>query len=118
MQELILFLLTFGLLFTIYELFIVSNAKKNLKKKKDNKQPIEVKYLIYKYKFDLGKIKYNGLLHVCAFVTSFDVSMIVSLAMIFDSTLWQMITIGILIFPVILISYHVVYLIYKKKGLI
>lgn len=118
MQEVILFLLTFLIIFVIYEIVVVARAKKNLKKKKDNKQPMEVKYLMYKYKFDLKKINYKRLLHVCAAVSSIDMALIVSVSMIFDSYMFQLITAVVLIVPVILISYHFVYLIYKKKGLI
>ena len=118
MQEIILFILTFLIIFVVYESFIVTKAKKNLKKKKDNKQLMEVKYLVYKYKFDLKKIDYKKLLHVCAVVSSIDMALIVSVSMIFESYLFQLITAVLLLVPVILISYHIVYLIYKKKGLI
>ena len=118
MQEIILFILTFLIIFVVYESFIVTKAKKNLKKKKDNKQLMEVKYLVYKYKFDLKKIDYKKLLHVCAVVSSIDMALIVSISMIFESYLFQLITAVLLLVPVILISYHIVYLIYKKKGLI
>lgn len=118
MQEIILFLISFVFIFFIYELFVVSRAKKNEKKKKDNKQPMEVKYLMAKYNFDLKKIDYHKLLHVCAVVSSFDMALIVSISMIFDSYMFQLLLVLILVVPVILISYHLVYLVYKKKGLI
>ena len=118
MKEIILFLMSFIFIFIIYELFIVTKAKKNEKKKKENKQPVEVKYLINKYKFDMKKINYHELLHTCALVSSFDMALIVSISMIFDSYLFQLIMVLILVVPVILISYHFVYLVYKKRGLI
>ena len=118
MQEFILFILSFLFILVIYELFIVAKAKKNEKKKKDSKQPIEVKFLITKYKFDLKKIDYHKLLHVCAVVSSFDMALIVTLAMLFENYLLQLLIVLVLVFPVILISYHFVYLVYKKRGLI
>ena len=118
MQEFILFILSFLFILVIYELFIVAKAKKNEKKKKDSKQPIEVKFLITKYKFDLKKIDYHKLLHVCAVVSSFDMALIVTLAMLFENYLLQLLIVFVLVFPVILISYHFVYLVYKKRGLI
>lgn len=118
MQQLILFLLSFVFILVVYEIFIVSKAKKNEKSKKENKQPAEVKYLISKYKFNLKKVNYHELLHVCAVVSSFDMALIVSLAHIFENGLLQMLVILVLVVPVILISYHIVYLIYKKRGLI
>lgn len=118
MQEVILFFMSFIFIFIIYEIFVVHRARKNEKKKKDNKQPMEVKYLIYKYKFNLKKINYHKLLHVCAVVSSLDMALIVSLSMIFDSYMLQLIVVLVLVVPVILFSYHLVYLVYKKKGLI
>ena len=118
MQEVILFIISFVFILIIYEILIVAKAKKNEKKKKDNKQPMEVKYLVAKYKFNLKKVDYHKLLHVCALVSSFDIALIVSLAMIFDSYLLQLIVAIVLVVPAILFSYHLVYLIYKKKGLI
>lgn len=118
MQEFVLFLLTYLFVFIIYEIFIVRRAIKNEKKKKDNKQPMEIKFLINKYKFDLKKINYHKLLHVMAVVSSFDISLIVSLSLLTDNFVLQMIIILVLVVPVILVSYHLVYLIYKKKGLI
>ena len=118
MQEIILFILSFLFILVIYEIFIVAKAKKNEKKKKDNKQPAEVKYLISKYNFDLKKVNYHKLLHVCALVSSFDMALIVTLAMLFDNYLLQLLVIVVLVIPVIIVSYHLVYLGYKKKGLI
>lgn len=118
MQEFVLFLLTYLFVFIIYEIFIVRRAIKNEKKKKDNKQPMEIKFLINKYKFDLKKINYHKLLHLMALVSSFDISFIVSLSLLTDNFILQMIIILVLVVPVILLSYHLVYLIYKKKGLI
>ena len=118
MRELILFLMSFVFIFIIYEIIIVGKAKKNEKKKKENKQPMEVKYLVARYNFDLRKIDYNKLLHVVALVSSFDMALIVSIAMIFDSYMVQLLIMIVLVVPIILISYHIVYLVYKKKGLI
>lgn len=118
MQEIILFLLSYIFIFIIYEIFVVARAKKNEKKKKDDKQPMEVKYLVNKYKFNLKKINYHKLLHVVALVSSFDIALIVSLAMLTDNYFLEIIIILVLVVPVILISYHLVYLVYKKRGLI
>lgn len=118
MQQLILFLLSFLFILVIYEIFIVSKAKKNEKKKIENKQPVEVKYLMAKYKLNLKKINYHELLHVCALVSSLDMALIVSLAHLFENSFLQILLILVLVVPVILVSYHIVYLVYKKRGLI
>ena len=118
MQELILFIMSYVVILIAYELLIVNRAKKHEKKKKDNKEPIEVKFLVTKYKFNLKKLDYHKLLHVCAFVSSFDMALIVTLSMLFENGLIQMLVVLLLVVPVILISYHIVYLVYKKRGLI
>ena len=118
MEEFIMFLLSYLFIFIIYEIFIVSKAKKNEKKKKDNKQPMEVKYLVNKYKLDLKKINYHTLLHVVALVSSFDIAFIVSMAMLTSNYFLKLLIVLVLVVPVILISYHLVYLVYKKRGLI
>ena len=118
MQEVILFILSFLFILVIYEIFIVSKAKSNEKKNKENKCPTEIKYLVSKYNFDLKKIDYHKLLHVCALVSSFDMALIVSLSMLVDNYLLQLLIVVILVIPVILVSYHLVYLCYKRKGLI
>ncbi len=118
MEDLILFLFSFIFVFIIYELFIVRKAKKNEKKKKENKQPIEVKYLMFRYKFDLKKIDYYKLLHVVALVSSFDIAFIVSISMLTNIFWLQILIVLALVVPVILVSYHLVYLVYKKRGLI
>ena len=109
LQELILFVLCYILVLVIYEIFIVNRAKK----KKAKKYPMEVKYLIARYRLDMPQ-----LLQIVALVSSFDISLIVTLASILDTYLWQMIIVIILVFPVIFVSYHFVGKFYKKKGMI
>ncbi len=123
MQELILFILTYLFVFIIYEIFIVRRTlkrekKKGKKKDKETKMPVEIKYLVNKYKFDIKKVNYYKLLHIMAAVSSFDISFIVSLSLLTKNFILQMLIILVLVVPVILISYHIVYLVYKKKGLI
>lgn len=113
LQELILFVLCYILVLVIYEIFIVNRAKK----KKAKKYPMEVKYLIARYRLDMKKVDYPQLLQIVALVSSFDISLIVTLASILDTYLWQMIIVIILVFPVIFVSYHFVGNFYKKKGM-
>jgi lysophospholipid acyltransferase (LPLAT)-like uncharacterized protein len=123
MEEFILFLLSFLLMLIIYELFIVRTAKKrrankkNSKKYKD-KEVTEIKYLIWKYKLDISKVNYNQLLQIVAITSSFDISVVVSIIMIINN-FWLEILVGFIsTLVLILISYHLVYLFYKKKGMI
>lgn len=115
MEEAILFLLCFIFVFIMYQLFLIRPSKK---KKRKDKELLEIKYLVAKYNIDLDKIKYNQLLQICAITSSFDISVCVSLIFLFNNLLMELIfgfiSIGILIF----ISYHLVYLFYKRKGMI
>ncbi len=112
LEDFILFLLCFFLILLVYEVFIVRKAKKEKTKK-----PIEVKYLITRYHLDMKKVDYLQLLQIVALVSSFDISFIVSISVILDSYLWQIIAALVLVLPVILVSYHLVGVVYKKKGM-
>ncbi len=111
-EELVLFLLCFFLVLLVYEIFIVCKAKK-----KKDKRPMEVKYLITRYHLNMRKVDYPQLLQIVALVSSFDISLIVSIVLVLDSYLWQILAALILVLPVILVSYHFVGMFYKKKGM-
>ena len=119
MEELILFILTYVFVFVIYQIFIISPAKKRKKNNvKTDKELFEVKYLVSKYKLDLDKISYNQLIQICALISSFDISIAVGVMTLFNNFLLQMLLGFTTIFILIFISYHMVYLFYKKKGMI
>ena len=117
LEELVLFLMCFVLVLIIYEIFVVKKAKKNADSK-DKKYPVEVKLLIDKYNLDMKKINYNQLLQIVAIVSSFDIALIVSAVMIFEGYILQLIGSIVIVIPVVLVSYHLVGLFYKKKGMI
>ncbi len=112
--ELILFLISFVLVFLLYQIFIVRRAKS----KKNPKEPFEVTYLVSKYKLDLKKVNYKNLLRVISIVSSFDIALVVSIIVLLKSFILEIIVGFISILVIILVSYHLVYLIYKKKGMI
>ena len=114
MEELILFLLSFIFIFILYQLFVIPRAKR----KQKIKQPVEVFYLVHRYHLDLDKIKYNQLLQIVAFVSSFDIAMIVSVVLNFSNLFLEVVIGFVLTFVIILLSYHIVYLFYKRKGMI
>ena len=114
MKEFILFVLSYLVIFLGYQLFVVRPAKKHKKKK----QPTEIKYLVSKYNLDMKKVEYNQLLQIVALVSSFDIALVCSLIMIPTNFLLRLLVglFGVVI--TILVSYHLVYLFYKKKGMI
>jgi len=124
MEEVILFILCYLVVLIFYELFIVRRAKNSRdekaksKRKRGVKEPVEVLYLKNRYNLDMEKIEYNQLLQIIALVSSFDISLIVSVMSLIPNFIIK-ITVGfILIFLMVYISYYFVYLFYKKKGMI
>ena len=122
MREVILFILSFLLVLVLYEFLIVRRAKKRIDKKtkqeKMAKEPLEVTYLKTRYKLDMEKIDYSKLLQVIAFTSSFDIALIVSVIAYLNNFILEIILGFFLTIGIILLSYHLIYLFYKKKGMI
>ena len=112
--RLILFVFSFILVFLLYRLIIIRRTKR----KKNPKEPLEVVYLVGRYKLDLDKINYKKLLNVISIVSSFDIALVVSIILLFKNFYLEVIVGFISTLIIILISYHLVYLVYKKKGMI
>ena len=104
MEEVVLFLITYVLVFLMYQIFIVSKAKRN-KDKKNKKEPLEILYLKKMYKkLDFKKIPYNQLLQLIALISSFDISVIVTIVVHINNFLLE-----------ILVGFFgIIILIYKK----
>ena len=119
MKEFILFVLTFIFVLMIYEIFVVSKTKKRKAKGEDNgKEPIEIVYLIKRYNLNMKKVNYNQLLQIISIVSSLDIAIVVSLIMIPKNFYLAIILGFVSCIGSILLSYHLVYLFYKKKGMI
>ena len=112
LDELVLFIMTFLLVFIIYELFLVRKAKKDKRRKK----PIEVNYLIGKYNLDINKLNYRRLLNIISVVSAFDISLVVTIVSLLNNFLFQLLVGFVLIMLLIIVSYDIVGRIYKKKG--
>lgn len=115
LRELILFSISFIVMFLIYEILIFRLSKKLLGKETEL---IEASYLEKKYKLDMKKVNYKKLRNVIAFVSSFDIALIVSIIANLNNFILEIIIGFISMVLIILISYHMVYLVYKKKGMI
>ena len=93
MEELVLFILSFILVLIVYEIFIVTPAKRRKSKrgrKSKDKEVLEVLYLVKRYRLDLEKVNYNQLLQIVAITSSLDISIICSLIIL--GVLCQIIT--------------------------
>ena len=111
-EELILFIMTFLLVFIVYEIFIVRKSKKDKRRKK----PIEVNYLINKFNLDIDNLNYKKLLNIISAVSAFDISLVVTIVSLLDNFYMQLMAGFVLIMILILVSYDIVGRIYKKKG--
>ena len=69
-------------------------------------------------KLDFDKIPYNQLLQLIAIISSFDISLIVSVIMNINNFILEIVIGFVLTIVVIVASYHLIYLFYKKKGMI
>lgn len=116
MVELLLFIFTFIFVFLIYQLFVIRRV--NNKKKKNNKEPVEIMYLEKKYNFSRKKIDYKKLYFVISVVSSLDIALIVMIICTIPSYIMGIVIGFISLFLITFCSYHIVYLIYKKKGMI
>ena len=122
MREIILFILCFIVVLTSYELFLVKPMKKYRankgKKKKQKKELVEIRYLVYKYGLDLKKVNYNQLLQIVALTSSIDITIIVTIIAAFDNYLLSLALCLVLSVPIIILSYWFVFKFYKKRGMI
>ena len=111
--EIYVFILTFIFVFIIYQLFLVRKCKKDRKRK----QPVEVQYLVNRYKLDLEKLNYKRLLNVISLISSLDIALVVTVISLWDSFLTQIIIGFISAILIILVTYSILGYFYKKKGM-
>ena len=118
MEEVILFVMTFVLLFIIYQIVFIVPQKKRVEKKGNKKELLEIRYLKSKYNLDFDKINYNQLLQLCAIISCLDMSIAVSVVSHINSLIWEIVVGLVVIFVLIFVSYYLLYLFYKKKGMV
>ena len=118
MEELLLLFMSFVLIFIFYQIFIIVPAKKKVNNKNNKKELLEVKYLENVHKVDIKKVKYEQLIQICALVSSLDISLAVTFVCMVDGLLLELLVGFLSIIVLIVVSYYLVYLFYKKKGMI
>lgn len=127
------FILTVLIVYLFYYVWIIRKYDKNGKAKvrtktkkgevielKEPKIPAEIQILIIKYRLDMSKINYRGLLKVVGFVCALDIAFITTvLSFIKSDNLVFVLGIGALLtLPTILISFSLLGRLFKKKGLV
>lgn len=84
------------------------------------KIPSEIQILIIKYRLDMSKINYRGLLKLVGFVCAIDIAFVTTVVS-FVKTDNPYILLGVgalLVIPTILISFALLGKLFKKKGLV
>lgn len=121
LESFMLFLLTFVLVFIVYQVLFLKEYGRNIKNRKNKsnilnkKKPVEVRLLEMYYKVDVSKLKYGRLLNLVAFVSSFDIALIVTIACVFDRGFIQIIVAFLIIAPIIYLSYLLLSIYLKHK---
>ena len=92
-------------------------VNKKDKRIKEPKEPLEVTYLVGKG-LDLKKVNYNDLLFVISIVSSIDIALVVTIIMLLKIFVLEIVVGFISTIGIILLSYQLVYLVYKKKGMV
>lgn len=122
MKEIILFIVCFWIVLLVYEIIFIIPMKKykegKLKKKKEKKELAEIRYLVSKYNLDMKKVNYNQLLQIVALTSSFDITIIVTIVALVDNYLLSLLMCMLLVIPVVMVSYWLVFKFYKKRGMI
>ena len=110
------FLGTFIIIYIFYLFHYVIGKKKKYNK---NKVPIELGYLIRKYKLDIKKINYKKIMNEIGLISSFDIAFTATFMFIFVKNIYLSIILGIvIIIPLIIITFNILGSIYRKKGLV
>ena len=127
------FIITVVLVYLFYYIWIIRKYDENgkLKVKTRTKKgevielgepkiPSEIQILIVKYRLDMSKINYRGLLKIVGFVCAIDIAFITTIiSFIKSDNLYILLGIGaVLTIPTILISFGLLGRLFKKKGLI
>ena len=118
MNYILMFVFSFFFVFFLYEIFVIPRAKKNYNKKELDKLPLEIRYLLKKYHFDLKKISFPQFLQLCTLISSLDIAIVVTLICFINGLLLQIIVAFVVSLILIVISFKYIYWFYVKKGMI
>ena len=112
MEELVLFFMSFVVIFIIYQVFVIRKSKKG----NFDKLPTEVIYIKKKYDINVDKSNYMKILNMVALVSAFDISLVVSISFLVNNFLLRMLVIIILSPLLFIITYHLVGKHFKMEG--
>lgn len=111
MENLLVALGTFVFVYLTY-LFLVILRKKKIAKYKNS---TEVKYLQIKYRLNLNKINITKLAHLLSLTNAFIIAVTVLVAGLVEDLILKLMVGFIVLFPLILIMYHLIGVNLNKK---
>lgn len=108
-----------GTFLVVYLFYLISYVLKKNKKYDPNKVPGELAFLIRKYRLDMKKISYKKIMNQIGLVCAFDIAFTSTFMFTFIKNIYLAIFIGgIMLIPLIIITFGFIGKYYKKKGLI
>ncbi|MBQ9318953.1 MAG: hypothetical protein IJR82_04915 [Bacilli bacterium] len=113
MKQIILFIVIFLVIYLFYLLFVIIREK-SLNKWKTGK---EMTYLKQVYKLNDDKINFKYLAHFIALSNALILATVVTIISLFKNFVIQMLVGFLILFPTILITYHIIGKFYQKKQL-
>ena len=115
LSDLYWFLGTFLVVYLFYFFYQVLRKKEY----DPNKVPVELVFLIKKYRLDMSKIPYRGIMNRIGLVSAFDIAFTSTFMFRFVKNVYLAILIGaIMLVPLIMITFNFIGKYYEKKGLI
>ena len=105
-----------GIFLVIYIFYLIFGV---LKRKKFNvdKIPVELRFLIKRYHLDMSKINYRSIMNMIGLASSFVISFTATFIFKYIENELLMILIGgLMIIPLIFITFNFIGLYYRKKG--
>lgn len=113
MEYIITYCVVFIIVYLIYLLFVVKRKKSTEKLKKS----LEVRFLINRYHIDIDNINIRSLSNKIALCNSFIISTTFMIVLFIKPFILKMLLGFVVLFPLILISYHILAkLLLKKEG--
>lgn len=113
MKNVITYFAVFIIVYLIYLLFVVKRKKANEKLKKS----LEVRFLINRYQIDIENINIKSLSNKIALCNSFIIATTFIIVLFVKHFILKMLLGFVVLFPLILISYHILAKsLLKKEG--
>ena len=112
MEELVVYILSFGFVYLSY-LFLVINRDK---KRNLYRNSTEFLYLEKRYKLNVNKLNMKRLAHILALANAFIIANTVLIIGFINNYFVKLLVGLIIIIPMILIVYHLIGTYYQKKG--